>query len=88
MALISFGKGDPGVLSFEKVLFSRSSFQALTKQATKGIYIGLFVKGHKMDQGSEEKSSATFVAADHDSSVSEPFSTSNCQDSYPLNQNR
>ena len=29
----------------KKVLFSRSAFQALTKQATKGICIGVFVKG-------------------------------------------
>ena len=38
-----------GVLSFEKGLFSRSTFQALTKQATKGICIGVFVNGHKVD---------------------------------------
>ena len=31
----------------QKVLFSRSTFQALTKQATKGICIGIFVKGTK-----------------------------------------
>ena len=32
---------------FEKVLFSRSTFEALTKQATKGICIEIFVKGTK-----------------------------------------
>ena len=38
-----------------------------------------------MDQGSEELrvNQATFVASDHDSYVSVPFSTINCQDSYP-----
>ena len=65
-----------------KVLFSRSIFQALTKQATNGICIGFFAK-----EGSEEKGQATFVAADHDSSVSVPFSTTNCEDSYPRYQN-
>ena len=46
------------------------------------------MKDHKVDQGSEDKGSATFVAAHHDSSVSEPFPTRNCQDSYPQYQNR
>ena len=31
----------------KKVLFSRSTFQALTMQATKGICIRIFVKGIK-----------------------------------------
>ena len=33
----------------KKVIFSVSTFQALTKQATKGICIVCFVKGHKVD---------------------------------------
>ena len=41
-----------------------------------------------MDQGSEEKGEATFVAAAHECSVSVPFSTTNWQDSYPRYQNR
>ena len=41
------------------------------------------MKGQKVDKGSEEKGSVTFVAADRDSSVSVPFSTMNCQDSHP-----
>ena len=49
----------------KKVLLSRSTFQALTKQATKGICIGLSIIIKEL---------ATFVAADHDGSVSEPFS--------------
>ena len=96
-----------GVLSFEKVLFSRSSTDQTSpgghfnficmaqkgecppgKQATKGVYIWFFVKGHEVDQGSEEKGEVTFVAADHDSSVSVHFSIRNCQDSYPRYQNR
>ena len=32
-----------------------------------------------MDQGSEQKGLVTFVAADHDSSVSEPFPTPICK---------
>ena len=31
----------------KKLLFSRSTFQELTKQATKAICIGIFVKGTK-----------------------------------------
>ena len=31
----------------KKLLFSRTTFQALTKQATKAICIGIFVKGTK-----------------------------------------
>ena len=60
----------------KKVLFSGSTFQALTKQATEVICNGFFVKGYEVDQGLE--GSATLVAADHDSSVAEPFSTRNC----------
>ena len=52
------------------------------------ICIGSFVEGDKVDQGTEEKDLVIFVAADHDSSVSEPFPTTNCQDSFPQYQNR
>ena len=38
----------------KKVIFSIATFQALTKQTTKGICIVFLVKGHKVDQGSEE----------------------------------
>ena len=48
----------------------------MTKQATKGICIEIFVKGTKWikDQNdTEEKGLTTFVEADHDNSLSEPF---------------
>ena len=70
----------------EKVLFYRSTFQALAKEGTKGIWIDFFVKDYKVDKD-EKKGSGAFAVADHDDSVAEPFSTTNCQDSYPRYQN-
>ena len=73
----------------KKVLFSTSCFQALTNKLKKGFALEFgFVKGHTVDLGSEEKDEATFVVADRHSSVFVPFSTMNCQDSYPQYRNR
>ena len=51
------GQSDGAQVIFllKKVLFSRSTFQALTKHATKGICIGIFVKSTKWIKDQKKK---------------------------------
>ena len=78
----------PAVLSFEKGFIFYILLSSIDQQAKKRICIGIWIC-EKSQSGlrSEEKDEATFVVADHHSSVSVPVSTMNCQDSYPRYQN-
>ena len=65
-----------GVFLLKKVSFSTSTFYALTKQATKRLHWIFCERSHSQSRLRIMKKGfqATFVAADHDSSVSVPFS--------------